>query len=121
MSAEVTYEELTPTAQLILELLQARFLTGESSWPFKRSTPTTKALKELNQADLVGFKSSVAGPDWYQVWMTDEGREFMTDPKAKIKAVLKEVLTKAVKNTNNIDDAVKVLLADERLEINLKD
>jgi len=65
---------LTPTEELIMELLQARYRLGENSWSFMNRH--MKALNSLEDRGLIAHKSApVEGARL--VWLTDLGYEFL--------------------------------------------
>ena len=66
--------KLTPTEELIMELLQARYRMGENSWSFDNRH--MKALTNLSEKELITFKSAMI--EGYQLaWLTDLGYEHL--------------------------------------------
>ena len=68
---------MTPTAELIIEVLVARRRLGEHVWPFPH--PCVRALRELEASGDIEFKSGIVERT-YNAWLTDEGRERHMDP-----------------------------------------
>lgn len=68
---------MTPTAELIIEVLVARRRLGEHVWPFPH--PCVRALRELEALGDIEFKSGIVDHT-YNAWLTDEGRERHMDP-----------------------------------------
>lgn len=67
-------DKLPPTQYLLLEVLAARYRTGENTWSFPASCK--KALVALEESGCIGFKDhSVSG--WYLAWLTEEGKGVM--------------------------------------------
>lgn len=54
---DFNHDALTPSQDLILEVLTARYRLGETSWPF--STKHSKAIREL---DALGLVQESSGP-----------------------------------------------------------
>jgi len=63
--------DLTPTADLIMEVLAARHRLGEPFWHF--DIRHTKALNELASARLIWWQRG-SQPKTAQVFLTDTGR-----------------------------------------------
>ena len=63
--------ELTPTQDLILEVLAARHRLGEPHWPFERRH--RKALDALTNRGLISYESDVM-PGLYRARLTHQGR-----------------------------------------------
>jgi hypothetical protein len=68
--------KLTPTAELIGDVLAARYRLGENIWTF--STQTLPACRDLKAQDLIGTKSGIV-PNTYQAWLTEAGKERFLD------------------------------------------
>lgn len=70
----LTEFDLTPTEDLILEILVARHRLGEPFWPIKANSTTTRAIQRLSDSGLVEYRS---GPSagYTQTSLTDEGRK----------------------------------------------
>ena len=62
---------MTPTQELILEVLAARHRLGEPFWPFSRRL--RRHLDILQAAGLISYESDVM-PDAYRVRLTEAGR-----------------------------------------------
>lgn len=74
----VDVDTLPPTQYLILEVLAARYRTGEQTWTFpNRVRP---ALEALSAAGLIGWK---AAPGLALAWLTDAGRAAALSPTYK--------------------------------------
>jgi len=63
--------ELTPTQDLILEVLAARHRLGEPHWPFERRLKP--ALDALTNRGLISYESDVM-PGLYRARLTHQGR-----------------------------------------------
>jgi hypothetical protein len=70
--------KLTPTAELIGDVLAARYRLGENIWTF--DTRTLPACRDLKAQDLIGTKSGIV-PNTYQAWLTDAGKERFLDKR----------------------------------------
>ena len=81
----VSEHDLTPTEDLILELLVARHRLGEAVWPIKANSTTTRAIQHLTDIGLVSYSS---GPSmgYTLTSLTDQGTKLYTDPKHKAHA-----------------------------------
>lgn len=66
--------QLTPTEELVLEVLQARMRLGENVWTF--STQVGPAISRLQAKGLVDQKSGIV-EDTLLVWPTDAGKVFL--------------------------------------------
>lgn len=66
----VDSDSLPPTQYLILEVLAARYRTGESYWTLP--SRFTNQLRILAEAGLVGFEG--AGEKTLRAWLTDDGK-----------------------------------------------
>lgn len=64
---------LTPTQDLVLEVLIARQRLGHHIWTFEANSPVGRALKELEAKGLVGWKGGVA-QGTYLAWLTEKGK-----------------------------------------------
>lgn len=73
LTAAVDVDSLPPTQYLILDVLAARWRTGEHVWTFPTRPNIVGAAHRLGQLGLVGVKSGVE-PKTIQVWLTDAGR-----------------------------------------------
>ena len=47
------YDDLTPTGELFMEALAARYRTGEKFWTFSTRAPITRAAKALEAQGLI--------------------------------------------------------------------
>lgn len=65
-------EELTPTEELLLEVLAARYRCGETAWTFSRRMRPIAV--RLESRGLVNWKSGIV-ENTILVWLTDEGQE----------------------------------------------
>ena len=63
---------LTPTEELVVEALTARYRLGELLWPF--SARVGKALKGLADKGIIAYQSAPV-ENYYNVWFTDEGKK----------------------------------------------
>lgn len=73
----VETDDLPPTQYLILEVLAARYRTGETHWTFPaKLRPQMEALERLG---LIGWKSGVEYGT-VRAWFTDEGRAASISP-----------------------------------------
>jgi len=69
---------VTPTQDLILELLAARHRLGHNIWTLTASAAVRRALRALEVRGLVRWKHGVV-EHTYLAWLTDQGREeYMT-------------------------------------------
>lgn len=66
----VDIEALSPTQELVLEVLAARYRLGETLWPF--TTKLTPSVRTLEALGLVWWKSGVVERT-IQVGLTDAG------------------------------------------------
>lgn len=71
MTAPIDVDSLPPTQRLILEVLAARYRTGESCWSF--STRDRQAIEALVKLGLVDSMGSPA-PKTIRARLTDAGR-----------------------------------------------
>jgi hypothetical protein len=76
-TAPVDTDDLPPTQYLILEVLAARYRTGEPTWTFPSRLRHQMAV--LASLGLIGWKSGV-GPRTVLAWLTDAGRDAATHP-----------------------------------------
>ncbi|MFE9955855.1 hypothetical protein [Micromonospora sp. NPDC005299] len=77
MSKEATVapldtDELPPTQYLILEVLAARYRTGETLWTFPARFRSH--IGQLADIGLIGWKSGVA-PLTVMAWLTEAGKK----------------------------------------------
>ena len=63
--------KLTPTEDLMMEVLVARFRLGERMWTFDSNQ--TFIARRLEAKGMVGWKSGIVEKS-ILVWMTDEGK-----------------------------------------------
>jgi hypothetical protein len=75
----VDVDGLPPTQYLIMDVLAARWRTGEHLWTFPTRPGIVGAAHDLARAGLVGMKSGVA-PKTIQVWLTDAGKAAVLMP-----------------------------------------
>lgn len=68
--------ELTPTEDLLIEVLAARHRTGETVWTF--ATTHARTVRILAEKGLVAWKSGVIEKT-ILVWLTDDGRAYALD------------------------------------------
>jgi hypothetical protein len=66
----VDMDGLPPTQYLILDVLAARWRTGEHLWTFPTMPGIVRAAHDLGRLGLVGVKSGVE-PKTILVWLTD--------------------------------------------------
>lgn len=70
--------QLTPTQDLVMEVLAARHRLGEVVWPFVRSTGVTRAIHALIAQGLVWTMNGQVERS-IRVGLTEEGREWVLD------------------------------------------
>jgi len=71
-------DRLTPTQDLIMEVLAARFRLGERTWTFDDHSAIRKAMRVLEERGLVTWKSGIT-ENTLRAWMTEAGRaEYVT-------------------------------------------
>lgn len=76
MGDPMTEHQLTPTEELVMEVLSARYRLGETQWSM--STKHGKSLAALADKGMLTFRSGVTERT-YLVQMTEEGRtEYVT-------------------------------------------
>lgn len=73
--AAIDPEELPPTQYLILEVLAARYRTGEVAWTFPARFRSH--VEQLADIGLIGWKSGVV-PRTVLAWLTEVGRKSAT-------------------------------------------
>lgn len=66
---------LTPSEDLVLEVLVARYRCGESTWTFERRH--RRVAERLAERGLVGWQSGIV-ENTILVWLTDAGRDAYT-------------------------------------------
>ncbi|AER47533.1 hypothetical protein CL96_gp107 [Mycobacterium phage Firecracker] len=71
---------ITPTAELILEVLAARHRLGEQFWTFPSRRAIRKASRELAEAGLV-WVDTAPTPGSFRVGLTEQGKLACIDPK----------------------------------------
>lgn len=72
---------LTPTEELMLEVIVARVRTGEQLWTF--NTRFTAVAESLTNKGYVNWKSGIVEKT-ILVWLTKEANEELITPKWKI-------------------------------------
>lgn len=77
--AAVDVDNLPPLQQMMLDVLAARYRTGEHLWTFPTKPAFVRAAHQLARLGLVGVKSGVA-PKTIQVWLTDAGETAVLMP-----------------------------------------
>lgn len=70
---------ITPTQELVLEVLAARHRLGESLWTFTSNRAVTVALEALEAAELVNTMGGVVERT-VRASLTDTGRDLMLTP-----------------------------------------
>jgi len=65
---------VTPTQDLVMELLVARHRLGHNIWTLTANPPVKRALVALEDLNLVNWKHGVV-EQTYLAWLTDFGRE----------------------------------------------
>jgi hypothetical protein len=70
----VDVDSLPPTQYLILDVLAARWRTGEHLWTFPYRL--WQAVEALEKLGMVGWKSGIVAKT-IMVWLTDTGRELV--------------------------------------------
>lgn len=65
-------DTLTPTQELVMEVLAARYRLGEYIWTF--TSRVKKSVTELESAGLVGWKGGIVEKT-IRVWLTEAGKE----------------------------------------------
>jgi hypothetical protein len=71
------YELLTPTEELMLEVLAGRWRLGEQMWTF--SSRMKRCANSLADRGLVGWKGGIVEKT-ILVWLTDSGRAACLSP-----------------------------------------
>lgn len=75
--ASIDMDKLPRVQYLILEVLAARWRTGELNWTFpSRLLPH---VARLGATGLVGWKSGIM-PRTFMVWLTEEGKRRVLNP-----------------------------------------
>lgn len=72
-----SYAGLTPTEELVMEVLAARARTGETLWTFTSRAPITAAAKRLEDRGLVWVDTA---PNAFHAGLTDAGKAACLDP-----------------------------------------
>lgn len=67
---------LTPTQDLIMEVLAARHRLGERMWPF--DTKLRQPLLALERRGYIGFKGGIVERT-YNVWLSEAGKNEYLD------------------------------------------
>jgi len=75
----VTEQPLTPTEELILEVLIARYRLGEKLWTFSRRAAITRAAESLSRRGLVWLKNGMVEHS-FQAGLTEKGLLEAQDP-----------------------------------------
>jgi hypothetical protein len=75
----VDFESLTPTQQLVLEVLAARHRLGHTTWTFTASDALTKAFKQLGELGLITHMGGVVEKT-RRASLTETGKKLMLDP-----------------------------------------
>lgn len=73
------FERCSITAQLVMEVIAARYRLGEPTWNFRRVPLVDLALREAEVAGLLGYK--MRRPGFWDVWLTPTGELAMFDPE----------------------------------------
>lgn len=68
----VDVDSLPPMQEMMLDVLAARYRTGEHLWTFPTKPAFVRAAHQLARLGLVGMGGGVA-PKTIQVWLTDAG------------------------------------------------
>src|SRR5580704_13798904 len=76
---------LTPTQELVLDVLAARARIGENAWTF--TTRVRPALEALSSAGLIWWKSAVI-EGHYLAGLTDEGRAYALSASYSVPATI---------------------------------
>lgn len=77
--APVDVDTLPPTQYLILDVLSARWRTGEHVWTFPARSNIVAAAHRLARLGLIGVKSGTA-PRTVLAWLTDAGKTAVLEP-----------------------------------------
>lgn len=77
MSLDQTYSEVTPSEELMLETLAARWRCGETRWTF--SARMKRTAEGLAARGLVSWQSGIVEKT-IVVWLTDAGMSACLDP-----------------------------------------
>lgn len=72
--------ELTPTEDLIMEVLAARHRLGEPFWPILNSPTTSRAARHLEERGLI-IRLHGNTPNTFRARLTTEGITQYTDPE----------------------------------------
>lgn len=81
----VDVDSLPPTQYLILDVLAARYRTGETLWTFPARSGIVAAAHRLAQLGLVGVKSGTR-PKKTAAWFGGAGRDVLVDVTAAVVA-----------------------------------
>lgn len=74
-----SYAGLTPTEELIMEVLAARTRTGETLWTFTSRPAVVASAKRLQDRGWLWMKNGVVEHS-FQAGLTDEGKAACLDP-----------------------------------------
>lgn len=71
---------MTPTEELVMEVLAARYRLGEHLWTFSAGPTIYKAFRSLEAQGLIGWKGGITEKTC-RAWLTDAGKTEMLDPE----------------------------------------
>lgn len=78
-AAAVDVDTLPPLQYVVLDVLAARWRTGETLWTFPARSNIVDAAHRLGRLGLVGVKGGVE-PRTIRVWLTDAGKAAVLSP-----------------------------------------
>lgn len=73
------YDDLTPTEELVMEVLAGRWRTGEHFWTFAARAPITRAAKALADKGLVWLMHGQVERT-FRAGLTEAGQSASLDP-----------------------------------------
>lgn len=74
MTIKNTYEDLTPSEELFIELLIARHRLGECVWTF--SNRQLRIARRLEEKGYIGSKGGVTEGN-FRAWLTDDAKKVL--------------------------------------------
>jgi hypothetical protein len=88
MSKQLDLDYLTPTEDLVLDVLLARLRTGENYWTFNSKLLPT--LKKLEARNLIWYKAAGV-ENAYSVWMEDAAKKHYLGNSTYVSPIEKEL------------------------------
>jgi len=97
--------DLTPTEELMMDVLAARHRLGETLWTF--SSRLTPAAKKLGARGLAHWKSGVVEKT-IQVWLTEEGKKAWLSPTfdTEVSKASSDSLSLSPEEASAVEDAM---------------